>query len=227
VSSLDELAVIINHFDKCPLLTQKRADFELFKIGVKMLNDKSHLTIEGLGKFIALRASVNLGLSPDLKASFPNVIPVQRPLVKDQQTKDPQWLAGFVSGDGCFLIKIQNSSSQVGGKIGANLSLKFQITQHSKDEQLMKSLVSYLGCGRYEARSGYPGLQAGDFVVTKFSDIAEKIIPFFNKYPIRGVKALDFADFSAVAEIIKNKDHLTPDGLGQIRIIKAGMNKGR
>lgn len=183
-------------------------------------------TIEGLEKFIALRASVNLGLSPDLKASFPNVIPVQRPLaVKDLQTKDPQWLAGFVSGDGGFLIKIQNSSS--GGKIGANLSLKFQITQHSRDEQLMKSLVDYLGCGRYEARSGYRGLQAGDFVVTKFSDIAEKIIPFFNKYPIRGVKALDFADFSAVAEIIQNKHHLTPDGLDQIRIIKAGMNKGR
>jgi len=29
VSSLDELAVVINHFDKCPLLTQKRADYEL------------------------------------------------------------------------------------------------------------------------------------------------------------------------------------------------------
>jgi hypothetical protein len=87
-----------------------------------MLNDKSHLTIEGLEKFIALRASVNLGLSPDLKASFPNIIPVPRPLVVNQEIKDPQWLAGFVSGDGGFLIKIQNSSS--GGKIGA----KFQIT---------------------------------------------------------------------------------------------------
>jgi hypothetical protein len=191
-------------------------------MGVKMLNDKSHLTIEGLEKFIALRASVNLGLSPNLKASFSNVIPVQRPLVKDQQIKDPQWLAGFVSGDGGFFIKIQNSSS--GDKIGAKLSLKFQITQHSKDEQLMKSLVSYLGCGRYEARSGDPGVQAGDFVVTKFTDIAEKIIPFFNKYTIRGVKALDFSDFSTVAEIIKNKDHLTPDGLDQIRRIKAGTN---
>lgn len=72
---------------------------------------------------------MNLGLSPGLKASFPNVIPVQRPLVKDQQIKDPQWLAGFASGDGNFSVKTQNSSS--GGKIGAKLSLKFQITQHS------------------------------------------------------------------------------------------------
>jgi len=76
-----------------------------------MLNDKSYLTIEGLEKIIAIRASVNLGLSPGLKASFPNVIPVQRPLVKDQQIKDPQWLAGFASGDGNFSVKTQNSSS--------------------------------------------------------------------------------------------------------------------
>jgi hypothetical protein len=90
----------------------------------------------------------------------------------------------------------------------------------------MKSLVSYLGCGRYEARS-YPALKAGDFVVTKFSDIAEKIIPFFNKYPIEGVKALDFSDFTRVVELMKIKAHLTPGGMDQILRIKAGMNSGR
>jgi hypothetical protein len=44
--------------------------------------------------------------------------------------------------------------------------LKFQITQHSKDEQLMKSFVSYLGCGRYETSQG----DCGNYVCTKFSD---------------------------------------------------------
>ena len=33
----------------------------------------------------------------------------------------------------------------------------------------------------------------GNFIVSKFSDIEVKIIPFFKKYPIHGVKALDFA----------------------------------
>jgi hypothetical protein len=48
--------VIIEHFDKYPLITQKRADFELFKMVVKMLNDKSHLTIEGIEKIVAIKA---------------------------------------------------------------------------------------------------------------------------------------------------------------------------
>ena len=59
------------------------------------------------------------------------------------------------------------------------------------------------------------------------SDILNIIIPFFVKYPILGIKALDFADFCKVAELMKTKAHLTLDGLEEIRLIKEGMNKGR
>jgi len=52
VSSLEDLAVIIAHFDKYMLLTQKRADFELFKRVVDrlVLNRQEHLTLDGLKK---------------------------------------------------------------------------------------------------------------------------------------------------------------------------------
>ena len=43
--------MIIDHFDKYPLITQKRADFILFKSIVEMLNRKEHLTEEGLRSF--------------------------------------------------------------------------------------------------------------------------------------------------------------------------------
>ena len=61
----------------------------------------------------------------------------------------------------------------------------------------------------------------------KFSYIIEKIIPFFNKYPILGVKYLDFLDFCKVAQIMKNKNHLTKDGLEKIKLIKTEMNRNR
>ena len=64
-------------------------------------------------------------------------------------------------------------------------------------------------------------------MVTKLSDIEEKIIPFFNKFPIWGVKAEDFADFCRARELMKEKKHLTAEGLEEIRQIKAGMNIGR
>lgn len=213
-----ELRVIIDHFDKYSLITQKQANFVLFKQVVEMLNRKEHLTIEGIHKLIAIKASMNLGLSGELKAAFSDTIPVPRPVVKDQEIKDPNWLSGFTSAEGCFLIIIKKNLTS-----GDYVSLKFQITQHSKDEQLMKSLVSYLGCGRYETSQG----DWGKYVCTKFSDINEKIIPIFSKHLIAGVKLLDFTDWCKAAEIIKTKAHTNEEGLDQILKIKAGMNRER
>jgi len=56
-----------------------------------------------------------------------------------------------------------------------------------------------------------------DFKVTKFDDIVDKIIPFFKKHPIRGIKALDFADFCIVDKLIKQKKHFTSEGLDHIK----------
>ena len=222
VRSVKDLSAVINHFDKYPLITQKLADYELFKQAIQLIQQKEHLTIEGIHKLIAIKASMNLGLSKELKAAFPDTIPVLRPLVENQSILDPQWIAGFTSGDGCFYVKILNSSNN---KI-SQVRLVFQITQHNRDQDLMNSLVSYLNCG-YINKSQFTWL---NFLVTKFSCasyIDEKIIPFFSKYQIQGVKHLDFLDFVKVAEIMKEKGHLTERGLDQIIKIKAGMNKGR
>lgn len=90
VTTLQDLTnIIIPHFNKYPLITQKRANFELFKLVVDMLNRKEHLTVEGLRKIVAIRSSLNLGLSNELKASFPDIVPIPRPLVKDQRITDP------------------------------------------------------------------------------------------------------------------------------------------
>ena len=82
VTSLQDLInVIIPHFDKYPLVTQKWADFELFKQVVDLLNRKEHLTIEGLQQIVNIKATMNRGLSDVLKKAFPKIITVQRPLV--------------------------------------------------------------------------------------------------------------------------------------------------
>jgi len=119
------------------------------------------------------------------------------------------------------MLKIRQSTTH---KLGFQSELRFQIGQHSRDKELLKYLVDYLGCGKYTDRQIK---SAGDFVVAKSLDIIEKVIPFFDKYPLHGPKALDLADFKKAAEIMKVKGYLTPEGLDQIRLIKSGMNIGR
>ena len=53
------------------------------------MNNKEHLTIEGLRKIVAIKASMNMGLSDVLKSAFPAVIPAGRPKIKEQEIKDP------------------------------------------------------------------------------------------------------------------------------------------
>lgn len=219
VQSIKDLAVIIDHFDKYPLITKKGADYLLFKMAVNLIKNKEHLTMEGLRKIVAIRASMNWGLPSATEAAFPNIIPVSRPSILDCKIKDPNWLAGFTSGEGCFLVRIINSSSH---RLGLQVQLVFKLTQHSRDEQLMRSLVDYLGCGNI-----YVDGTVVDYKISKFNDITDKLLPFFQKYPIQGVKLLDYFDFISVIELIKNKVHLTEEGLEQIRKIKSGMNRGR
>jgi hypothetical protein len=89
------------------------------------------LTIEGLNKIVAIKASLNRGLSPQLTSAFPNITPVPRPLVQYQIIYDPYWLAGFVDAEGCFTINIINSQ---GNKLSHQVRSRFIITQHIRDK---------------------------------------------------------------------------------------------
>lgn len=55
----DLINTIIPHIEKYPLLNQKRADFELFKLIIKRINEKEHNTVNGINKFLSFKASMN------------------------------------------------------------------------------------------------------------------------------------------------------------------------
>jgi hypothetical protein len=114
-------------------------------------------------------------------------------------------------------VNIQKNSNKY------TIYLKFQITQHIRDELLLKNLISFLGCGRIQKDLKRSVI---NFIVTKQKDITEVIIPIFHKYPLISSKNLDFKDFCLVSVIMK-KSSLTSDDHKEIENIKSGMNKGR
>ncbi len=164
---------------------------------------------------------MNKGLSETLLASFPDIIPMVRPSVEQVEKIDPNWLAGFTEAEGSFRAFIKKSNTNQGYAV----QLKFQLTQHTRDKQLLEFIATYLECGRYEARSG--DIQAGSFVVSKITDLTEKILPFFDKYPFLGSKGHDFAEFKKASLLVFNKVHLTQSGLDMIRKIRTDNNWGK
>ena len=107
------------------------------------------------------------------------------------------------------MIDIYNSKTNSFGKV---VRLVFQITQHERDEQLMKIIIEYLNCGYVVQNRTWL-----DYRVMKFNDIIKTIISFYLKYPIQGVKALDLADWPEGGNMIKDKKHLTEKPVGDFK----------
>ena len=84
---------------------------------------------KALNTIINIRASLNLGLSEGLKTAFPNTIPIIRPLVPKAEIPHHEWMAGFITGDGCFFIKVNKSLNKAGVCVQLVLQVSHQYTR--------------------------------------------------------------------------------------------------
>jgi hypothetical protein len=59
VESFKELQVIVNHFDRYPLVTSKVSDYLIFRECFEIIKQREHLTERGILKLIGLKSSLN------------------------------------------------------------------------------------------------------------------------------------------------------------------------
>ncbi|OCK73035.1 homing endonuclease [Lepidopterella palustris CBS 459.81] len=100
IDSIKDLNNLIFHLEKYPLLTQKAADFLLFKKAVELVNSKAHLTYEGIKEIVNIKASMNLGLSDMLQSEFAGYTPVEKPVINYD--------------NGNFDVRIPSTNSKLG-----------------------------------------------------------------------------------------------------------------
>jgi len=106
---------------------QKNSDYLLFKQAIDLLNRKAHLELEGIKQILSIKAVLNKGLSDALRLEFPNLLPETRPIVSsDVVIPHPNWLTGFVDGEGCFYALV---SPAKGYSTGMRVRLTFYITR--------------------------------------------------------------------------------------------------
>ncbi|MDZ7785789.1 MAG: LAGLIDADG family homing endonuclease [Candidatus Saccharibacteria bacterium] len=131
---------------------------------------------------------------------------------------NPHYIVGFVDGEGCFSITINKNGNGL-----PEVRLIFEIELREDDEPILHEISKVLDCGsiyrlEYERYAKWrPHVK---LKISNFKGISTKIIPFFQRYPLQAKKRLQFEKFCQVAELIKAKRHLTPEGVEQIQALR-------
>jgi hypothetical protein len=145
----------------------------------------------------------------------------QRLYVRDLPVKlDAEWITGFVDGEGCFHVGI-NAHADL--KCGYQVLPEFTVVQHERDVKLLHALKDYFGCGVVRTNHG------GRWVyrVRGQEHLLLHIVPFFEKHPLKSEKRVEFEKFRRVLLLMATGEHLTADGVEEVRRIAAQMNRGR
>jgi len=129
----------------------------------------------------------------------------------------PDWVVGFVDGEGCFHVGIYAHPEM---KAGYQVLPEFRIVQHEQDIQVLYALKRFFRCGvvrrnrenRYELR------------IRKLSCLQE-VVAFFERHPLKTRKNADFKKFARIVRWMAEGRHLTLEGLMDILETARTMNQ--
>ena len=130
----------------------------------------------------------------------------------------PDWVTGFVDGEGTFYVGINSNQTMT---VGYQVLPEFRIVQHQKDIKVLYALKQFFGAGvvrinhdtRYELR------------IRAIEHLKNIVIPHFDKHPLVTQKKFDFIKFKRIINLIDQNKHLTKDGVIDIIAIASKMNR--
>ncbi len=137
-----------------------------------------------------------------------------------QSRLEAQWVVGFVDGEGCFYVGIHPHPEM---SAGFQVLPEFTVVQHERDVQLLHALKQFFGCGVVRRNHG----DRMAYRVRNVQHLRERIIPFFEKHPLKSKKQVDFMKFRKILMLMERGEHLKPEGIEQIREIASKMNAQR
>lgn len=128
------------------------------------------------------------------------------------------YLAGFADGEGSFNVSFRPRTDY---SFPWKVSLCFNVSQ--KDEVILALFKRHLKCGTMRQRQD----GVWYYEVNNLRALEENVIPFFRRYHfLSAKKKRDFSKFRQLAELMKERRHLTLEGVREVLRIRADMNDG-
>lgn len=135
----------------------------------------------------------------------------------------PQYITGFVDGEGSFHVAIYKDPRM---KTGIKLIPEFHVSQRETSRFVLDQLVAFFECGYVKANhQNNPKDTTYVYVVRDRRDLLKRIIPFFKKYQLQTEKKNDFDCFANIVEKMEAKQHRDVSTLRGILKLAYQMNQ--
>jgi hypothetical protein len=140
----------------------------------------------------------------------------ERPCIETIPVSLGSFLSGFALGEGSFMLVCRRRGTQARG---FRISAAFNVSQH--DREPLDLFRETLGCGTLR--------QAGNggwyWEVNGLSELADRIVPFFDRFPIVGAKAQDYRLWKE-AVFLLGAGRLSDQDYHQVLALRERMNRG-
>jgi hypothetical protein len=128
------------------------------------------------------------------------------------------YIAGFVDGEGSFMLKFRPRSDFV---TGWKVSLTFNVSQ--KDEVILALIKRHLQCGTVFKKGGGVWM----YEVNNLNSLRDHVVPFFRRFRfLSAKKKRDFAIFCTMVKLFLDGEHLRSQGIRTLLRLREGMNDG-
>jgi len=134
------------------------------------------------------------------------------------------WIVGFVDGEGCFSSPIfRNRKAALGWQVQPN----FTVVQGASSRDVLVDLAHHFGCGKVYLNRRHDNHREdlSRYHVSRFQDLRDIIVPFFEEHRLRTSKGENFEKFARIIAMMDRRTHLTIEGIREIAEIAQTMNR--
>lgn len=126
------------------------------------------------------------------------------------------WLSGFTDAEGCFNVSVIANTRYSSGYV---VRLRFLLDQ--KDFTILSTIQNLFEFGKVTLRSETEDVYR--YSATGFNRMTE-IRSYFAQFPLRTKKSVSLEKWALIHDMVLNKEHLTTEGLMQVRQIQKTIN---
>jgi LAGLIDADG endonuclease len=140
----------------------------------------------------------------------------ERPFIEAIPASLGSFLSGFALGEGSFMIVCRRRGD---GRRSFRLSAAFNVSQ--RDRVPLDLFRETLGCGTMR-KAGNSGWY---WEVNGLSDLANRIVPFFDRFPVVGEKADDYRLWKGAVALLSSGG-LSDQDYHHVLALRERMNRG-